>query len=108
MKAELLRKDTVDTNSTPNDHSNEGLEKRLGQIEAYLIKLAKKDTRDVKTFQQSYEIISDWLEDNSDDISIVSFFTSKFSPTISDKSIEIRIDLDPDAFFFCLSYGWFK
>ncbi|CAB5386649.1 unnamed protein product [Rhizophagus irregularis] len=50
--AELLRKDTVDTNSTLNDHSNGGLEKRLGQIEAHLTKLAKKDTRDAKTFQR--------------------------------------------------------
>jgi hypothetical protein len=49
--AELLRKDTVDVNSTLNDHSNGGLEKRLGQIEAHLTKLAKKDTRDAKTFQ---------------------------------------------------------
>jgi hypothetical protein len=49
--AELLRKVTVDTNSTLNDHSNGGLEKRLEQIEAYLTKLAKKDTRDAKTFQ---------------------------------------------------------
>src|SRR5581483_1270401 len=39
--AELLRKDTVDTNSTLNDHSNGGLEKRLGQIEAHLAKLAR-------------------------------------------------------------------
>jgi hypothetical protein len=50
--AELLRKDTVDTNSTLNDHSNGGLEKRLGQIEAHLTKFAKKDTRDAKTFQR--------------------------------------------------------
>jgi len=28
--AKLLRKDTIDTNSTLNDHSNGGLEKKLG------------------------------------------------------------------------------
>jgi len=56
-----------------------------------------------ETSPESCEIISDWLGDNSlkesGDISIVSFFSSKSPPTISDKASEKRIDLDPDAFF---------
>ncbi|CAG8744922.1 13685_t:CDS:1, partial [Funneliformis mosseae] len=28
------------------------------------------------------------------------------SPTIFNESSETRIDFDPDAFFFYLSYGW--
>ena len=52
--AELLRKDTVDIDSTLNDHSNGGLEKRLEWIEAHLAKFAKKDTRGAKTSQRQH------------------------------------------------------
>ncbi|CAI2191177.1 11658_t:CDS:2, partial [Funneliformis geosporum] len=99
----LIREDTKSAQyrcSEFSDYNNGGLEKRLEQIEAHLAKFVRKDTKCTKTPQQSCEIISDWLGDNSGDISIVSFFTSKSPPTISDESSETRIDLDPDAFFF--------
>ncbi len=37
--------------SESSDHSNEGLEKRVGQIETHLAKLNRKDTRVTKSSQ---------------------------------------------------------